>query len=106
MKPNVNNTSGYPGVRRMRGRWQANIVFNYHTYHLGTYDTPQKAFAARCNAKLLLHQFQPFHRDLTKEQRRIERAVFKECANRSFDPDKYRLGLSLLERPQNEKCQT
>lgn len=50
MKPN--NKSGYRGVRFSHGsgRWVANIRLGGPSLHLGTFDTPEAAYAAYCKA--------------------------------------------------------
>ena len=52
-----NNTSGYKGVifdPRM-GMWRAQIRFNRKRYYLGWFDSPEKAYAAYCEAAIRLH---------------------------------------------------
>lgn len=43
-------SSGYRGVTRSYGRWQAQIQINKKHTHLGRFDTPQEAHAAYCKA--------------------------------------------------------
>lgn len=45
-----NNTSGYKGVRRNHKRWMAVIKVNRKPIYLGTYDTPEQAHKAYCEA--------------------------------------------------------
>lgn len=42
------NTSGYKGVKWIanRGKWEAEIHADYHSYFLGHFDTPEEAFEA------------------------------------------------------------
>ena len=40
---NKNNTSGYNGVSEKNGRFRAAFNFNYKTYNLGYFDTPEEA---------------------------------------------------------------
>ncbi len=40
-----NNTSGYPGVGRCGARWGAFLWRHGKQYHLGTHETPQRAYA-------------------------------------------------------------
>jgi len=48
------NSTGFPGVHRERsGRYYASITENNHMRRLGTYDTPEEAFAAYRKAKEL-----------------------------------------------------
>lgn len=49
-----NNTSGYPGVRRNRKKWIANITYQKVTYPLGTYERIEDAVIARQEAERLL----------------------------------------------------
>lgn len=49
-----NNTSGCPGVSRKRDKWSSKITYQKHTYHLGTFDTIDRAIAARQEAEALL----------------------------------------------------
>jgi hypothetical protein len=41
-----NNTSGYPGVSKSRNKWQANIMVNKKSKHLGVFETPEMAYNA------------------------------------------------------------
>jgi len=52
-----NNTSGYKGVRLQKrtGKWTARITVNWKEIHIGTFETPELAHAAYCNAALELH---------------------------------------------------
>ncbi len=43
--------SGYRGVRKCRGRWQARITKSGQTFYLGCYDTKEEAAAARQKAE-------------------------------------------------------
>jgi hypothetical protein len=45
-----NNTSGFKGVSRNKKRWSASIHLDGRKQHLGTYDTPEQAHAAYCEA--------------------------------------------------------
>ena len=51
------NTSGYTGVcfNKQRQRYGARIGFNHQYIHLGLFDTPEKAYAAYCEAAAQLH---------------------------------------------------
>jgi hypothetical protein len=62
------NTSGFPGVFREKGKWAAQIAVNGRRRRLGRFDHPEAAFMAVCDAKARLHPFQPEHRGLTREQ--------------------------------------
>lgn len=44
------NTSGYKGVTRARNGWRAQIRADGVPRHLGTFDTPEEAYAAYCKA--------------------------------------------------------
>jgi len=45
------NKSGYKGVFPLRGkRWQAQVCRNGVKHHLGTFETPEEAHAAYCDA--------------------------------------------------------
>lgn len=48
------NTSGYKGVflNKTRSRWCAQIIVNKKSVYLGTFDTPQLAHAAYCEAAI------------------------------------------------------
>lgn len=48
----TNNTSGYKGVSRDRGRWRAYIRVNYKQIHLGNFRTKEEA-ARRYNEAAL-----------------------------------------------------
>lgn len=47
-----NNTSGYNGVSYFKalGKWEAKIMVNRKTIHLGLHDTPEEAYNARKRA--------------------------------------------------------
>mgnify|MGYP005872833447 CR=1 FL=1 len=62
------NTSGYKGVTwsKKSGRWQAQIMCNWKTYHLGLFDTPEEAHTAYCAAARRLHG--EFYNDGAKTQ--------------------------------------
>ena len=49
---NLNNTSGFKGVNRMRNFWQSGIKVNRKRVHLGTFDTPEEAAHAYDEAAL------------------------------------------------------
>jgi len=52
----ADNTSGYKGVYRIRGKYTAKIVFQKKQYHLGSYETAAEAAAARREAEKLLFE--------------------------------------------------
>lgn len=54
-----NNTSGYQGVRKHKGKWQARICVDRHVHHLGSFRTAEDAAAAYAEAKARLHTFSP-----------------------------------------------
>ncbi len=41
------NTSGYPGLKLVRGKWQARITFKKKTYYLGVYADKEEAIRIR-----------------------------------------------------------
>ena len=49
------NKSGFKGVWKKGGRYVSQIKAGGITYHLGTYDTPEEAHAAYCEASARLH---------------------------------------------------
>lgn len=51
-----NNTTGYKGVHRRNGKYIANIVFQKHIYHLGTFANIEDAHEARKEAEEALFQ--------------------------------------------------
>lgn len=53
----ANNTSGFKGACRGEGRkkWQANIRADGKLHYLGSFDTPEAAHAAYCEASKRLH---------------------------------------------------
>lgn len=44
------NKSGYKGVFKCRGKWQAQVCRDGVKRHLGTFETPEAAHAAYCDA--------------------------------------------------------
>ena len=52
-----NNTSGYKGVWKEKGRnsWRAKIDVNSKTIRLGKFSTPEEAYAAYCEAAIKYH---------------------------------------------------
>lgn len=58
-----NNTSGYPGVSRLRNGWRAEICAHGVKQHLGLFDTAEAAAAAYLTAKAIQHEFQPRPRE-------------------------------------------
>lgn len=56
-----NNTSGYKGVARNRGKWLAMIMIKRTHHHLGRFDTPEQASAAYEAAARKFHG--KFYRD-------------------------------------------
>ena len=46
-----NNTSGYPGLKLVRGKWEARITFKKHVYYLGTYEDKAEAIRVRKEAE-------------------------------------------------------
>ena len=58
---NMHNNGGWrgrdlpKGVTRMRGRFQAQITLDYKVMALGTFDTPEEAHNAYCEAANRLH---------------------------------------------------
>lgn len=52
----ANNTTGFKGVYWHESKkWQAKIMVNNKSRHLGLFDTPELAYAAYCEASLKLH---------------------------------------------------
>lgn len=49
------NTSGYLGVVSSRGIWVARIKNDHKTVHLGSFKTPEEAYAARMAAAPVHH---------------------------------------------------
>lgn len=54
-KTNRNNKSGYKGVRKLDGRWQAQIHKDGRQYYLGSYPSPELAAAAYNGAATVLY---------------------------------------------------
>lgn len=50
-----NNTSGYKGAYFLRGSWMALIMNSGKSHYLGTFDSPEAAHAAYCEAATRLH---------------------------------------------------
>jgi len=53
------NSSGFTGVTKHRGRWQAQIGINGKLHHLGIWSTPAAAHTAYTEAKSRLHLSHP-----------------------------------------------
>jgi hypothetical protein len=54
--------SGYRGVTRVKAGWWARIVINGETHPLGTYGTPEEAYAAYLAAAASMHTHIPVRR--------------------------------------------
>lgn len=68
-----NNTSGYPGVARARGKWRASISYQKERYLLGCFQKKEDAIAARMEAeKRLKNDPQAF---VTEQGRKKELCV-------------------------------
>jgi hypothetical protein len=52
------NTSGYKGVtfNKANGKWTSQIMLNKKRKHLGSFNTPQEAYAAYCAAATIHHK--------------------------------------------------
>ena len=46
-----NNTSGYPGLKLVRGRWEVRITFKKKSYYLGAYTDKDEAIRVRKRAE-------------------------------------------------------
>lgn len=68
------NTTGYKGVYRIRGKFVAKIVFQHKAYHLGTYEEIEKAAEARREAEELLFAGAVAHYQKWKERAATDRA--------------------------------
>jgi hypothetical protein len=55
-RPNNDNSSGYLGVARNRGKWRARIGLNGTNINLGIFTTPEAAHEAYVSAKRELHE--------------------------------------------------
>lgn len=44
---NINNKSGYPGVRKEGSKYTAYFKLHYRTYYAGRFETPEEAYIAR-----------------------------------------------------------
>ena len=55
-----NNRSGFKGVYRRNNRWCAEVKWKRRKHHLGSYSTPEEAYAKYCEGAALLHG--EFHR--------------------------------------------
>ena len=55
------NKSGFMGVSKIKGadRWRSEICVNRKNRHLGSFKSPELAYAAYLEAKASLHAFQP-----------------------------------------------
>ncbi len=64
-----NNKSGYRGVhwQARDQRWQAQIQVNGKIRHIGSYKTPEDAYAAYCSKAAELHTCNPLARSQAKE---------------------------------------
>ena len=54
-KARKDNRTGYIGVRKDRGRWEARIKVNGKYIHLGCFGSPQEAQKAYLDAKRMMH---------------------------------------------------
>lgn len=51
-KMDIRNTTGYTGVKRVKGKWVAVIFVERKNRHLGTFDTKELAVQARNDAEI------------------------------------------------------
>ena len=64
-----NNTSGYSGVSKKRGKWTAKITYEKVTYQLGTFKTIEEAVDVRKKAEQLLNEdLMQFYEKYRKEK--------------------------------------
>jgi len=61
-KTRADNTSGFTGVRPHQSAWRADIKINGKYKFVGSYSTPELAYAAYLVAKIKVHKFQPIPR--------------------------------------------
>lgn len=54
-KPARNNTTGFMGVTRVQGRFQAQITVGHRNRYIGRFDTPSEAHSAYLSTKRKLH---------------------------------------------------
>jgi hypothetical protein len=52
----ISNSTGYKGVSRKGIKYRARITKNRKIIFLGDFDTPEKAYAAYCNATIKYHE--------------------------------------------------
>ncbi len=64
----TDNTTGYKGVYRIRGKYMAKIVFRKKQYFLGTYENIEDAAQARKEAEEVLFDGLARHYALWKEK--------------------------------------
>lgn len=57
------NTSGFIGVNRKKGKWRAQIMVEGKNTTVGYFDDPAAAYVARLAAQATLFKFQPVPRD-------------------------------------------
>lgn len=73
----INNTSGYPGVCKHKDRWLAQIKFQWNSFYLGLFDTPEQA-------SLMYEQAAAIRRDLGPEASPTEFRAAIERLRASF----------------------
>jgi hypothetical protein len=56
VRPHRQNSTGFLGVYRVRGRFAAAISVNYKNVYLGSFGSPEEAHAAYIKAKRKLHK--------------------------------------------------
>jgi hypothetical protein len=61
-KIRADNTSGFSGVIRHKGKWTPRIGIDGRRFYLGGFDTREHAYAAYLAAKAILHPFGPVPR--------------------------------------------
>lgn len=52
---NINNTSGYKGVSLRDSKWRARIQVDGAGIEIGSFDTPEEAYCAYCDAVIRFH---------------------------------------------------
>lgn len=99
-----NNTSGYTGVQKQRGKWVALISLKKHRYYLGTYERFEDAVFVRQRAEQLLHnQFVQAYESWNKKDETWKQEHPLKIVVKGTNIDDFELEVEESDRGNHEK---